>query len=111
MFKTNYMNYGETSQSKDGVCICSNETREKKKRYHLYKALFDVHSLYNLFKVMLSVMLITLTLVAFVGICCGVVMLILNAPIAGGTLILSIIAFGITAFITLVWLFGINGGF
>ena len=31
------MNYGETSQSKDGVCICSNETRENKKRYHLYK--------------------------------------------------------------------------
>ena len=100
MFKTNYMNYGEISHSR---------VMENKKRNHLYKALTEVESLYNLFKVMLSLMFIALTLVSFVGICCGVVMLILSAPIAVDTFWLSIIAFTITAFTTCRWLKGING--
>lgn len=63
MFKANYKNYIEIYQSKDGVCMKGN---------NLYKALFDVYVLYNLFKIMLSVMFITLALVAFIeiGLCC-----------------------------------------
>lgn len=100
MYKTKNMDYREISHSRD---------MENNKRNHLCEELTNVGSLYKMFKVMLSLMFITLTLVSFVGICCGVVMLILSVHTAVATFWLSLIAFIITAFTTFMWLKGING--
>ena len=104
MYKTNYVNNGEISHSRD--CMNVYENRKNKKRNHLYKALTDdsfVDSLGKLFKALLSIMLVTLSLASFVGIGCCIVMLILNVPMAALALLLTVLVFIFVTIITAAW--------